>query len=393
VRLVKVPSMNLEPGMFIAELDRPWLETPFALQGFVVGNTDEILYVSKYVEHVYVDAEYKGRALPLSLAVAPTAADPRKRLELDEEFQRARVSFDSAAATLDKVFDSLRNGHKGDMQAVQQAVNPLIEGVFRNQEAVAALLRLKDSGEYRYNHGVSMAVWAAIIGRHIGLHRDELEKLAVGCAMCDVGMTQLPPELLDQAENLSEKQRQIIQAHPLMGAQMVSESKNVDFEVIAIIENHHERADGSGYPRGIEGAAIPLLARIAGLVDTYDAMITARPYATARTSHEATQELLDCKGTLFQEALVEQFVQAIGLFPTGTMVELNTGEVGIVVTQNDTRRLKPELVLVLDADKEKLENLKIVDLANQHIAAEGERWIARELLPGTYGISSEEYFI
>lgn len=393
MRLVKVPAMNLEPGMFIAELDRPWLETPFALQGFVVGDTDEILYVSKYVEHVYVDAEYKGRSLPLSLAVAPTAPDPRERLELNEEFQRTRVNFDSAAATLDKVFDSLRAGHKGDMQSVQQAINPLIEGVFRNQEAVAALLRLKHSGEYRYNHGVSMAVWAAIIGRHIGLHRDELEKLAVGCAMCDVGMTQLPPELLDQAENLTDQQRKIIQAHPIMGAQMVSESKDVDFEVLAIIENHHERADGSGYPRGIEGAAIPLLARIAGLVDTYDAMITARPYASARTSHEATQELLDCKGTLFQEALVEQFVQAIGLFPTGTLVELNTGEVGIVVTQNDTRRLKPELVLVLDAEKEKLENLKIVDLANQHIAAEGERWIARELLPGTYGISSDEYFI
>jgi len=211
--------------------------------------------------------------------------------------------------------------------------------------------------------------------------------------MCDVGMTQLPPELLDQAENLSDQQRKIVQSHPTMGAELVAKSKDVDFEILAIIENHHERMDGSGYPRGIDGAAIPLLARIAGLVDTYDAMITARPYATARTSHEATQELLDCKGILFQEALVEQFVQAIGLFPTGTMVELNTGEVAIVVTQNNTRRLKPEVVIVLNADKESMEALKVVNLADQSIAAEGERWIARELLPGTYGISSEEYFI
>jgi HD-GYP domain-containing protein (c-di-GMP phosphodiesterase class II) len=393
MRLVKVPAMSLEPGMFVAELDRPWLETPFALQGFVVSDSSEVLYVSNYVDHVYVDAEYKGRRQSLALAVAPTAVNPKERLELDEEFQRTRVSFDSAADTLDKVFDSLRSGHRGDIGAVKDAINPLIEGVFRNQEAVAALLRLKDSGDYRYHHGVSMAVWAAIIGRHIGLHSDELEKLALGCAMCDVGMTQLPTELLDQAENLTEQQTRIIRAHPTIGAEMVSQSEDIDFEILAIIENHHERMDGSGYPRGIEGAAIPLLARIAGLVDTYDAMITPRPYASARTSHEATQEILDCKGTLFQEALVEQFVQAIGLFPTGTMVELNTGEVAIVVTQNDTRRLKPELVVVLDADKERLESLKVIDLANQSIAAEGERWIARELLPGTYGISSEEYFI
>ncbi len=393
MRLVKVPAMNLQPGMFVAELDRPWLETPFALQGFVVRDTDEVLYVSNYVDHVYVDAEYKGRPEFLSLAVEPTARTPENRLKLREDFEHARVCFDSAAETLDQVFDSLRAGHQGDMGAVRDAVNPLIEGVFRNQEAVAALLRLKESGEYRYHHGVSMAVWASVLGRHIGLHRDELEKLAIGCAMCDVGMTQLPGELLGQAENLSPEQLRIVQAHPKIGAQMLGDSQDVDFEVIAIIENHHERVDGSGYPRGLEGAAIPLLARIAGLVDTYDAMITQRPYASARTSHEAVQELIDAKGSQFQEALVEQFVQAIGLFPTGTLVELNTGEVGIVVKQNQTRRLRPEVVIVLDENKEKKEPLNIVDLCNQRIAADGERLIAPELLPGTYGINSEDYFI
>jgi HD-GYP domain-containing protein (c-di-GMP phosphodiesterase class II) len=385
--------MNLEPGMFVAELDRPWLETPFAIQGFVVHDSDEVLYVSNYVDHVYVDAEYTGMNQSLKLAVAPTANKPGARLTLREEFKRTRVSFESAAETLDNIFESLRSGHQGDISAVQTAINPLIEGVFRNQEAVAALLRLKESGEYRYHHGVSMAVWAAILGRHIGLHRHELEKLAVGCAMCDIGMTQLPPELLDQAENLTPAQLRIIRAHPTMGAELVATSKRVDIEIIGIIENHHERMDGSGYPRGIKGASIPLLARIAGLVDTYDAMITPRPYASARTSHEATQELLDCKGHQFQEALVEQFVQAIGLFPTGTMVELNTGEVAIIVAQNATRRLKPEIVVVLNAGKERLATPRVVNLDNQSIAAEGERWITRELLAGTYGISGEEFFI
>ena len=393
MRLVKLPAMNLEPGMFVAELDRPWLETPFAIQGFVVRDSEEVLYVSNYVDHVYVDAEYTGVKQSLKLAVAAMKTTPKERLSLREEFKRTKVSFDSAAETLDRIFESLRGGSQNDISAVQTAINPLIEGVFRNQDAVAALLRLKESGEYRYHHGVSMAVWAAIVGRHIGLNRHELEKLAVGCAMCDIGMTQLPPELLDQAENLTKEQLRIIRAHPTMGSELVCRSKNIDFEILGIIENHHERMDGSGYPRGIQGAAIPLLARIAGLVDTYDAMITPRPYATARTSHEATQELLDCKGRQFQEALVEQFVQAIGLFPTGTMVELNTGEVGIVAAQNATRRLKPELIIVLDAEKARLDSVKVVDLANQAIAAEGERWITRELLSGTYGISGEEFFI
>ena len=393
MRLVKMQAMSLEPGMFVAELDRPWLETPFALQGFVVRNTDEVLYVSKHVDHVYVDAEYKGQSQRLSLAVAPTAATPENRLELKEEFRQAKVCFDSAADTLDRVFESIRSGQETDIGAVRNAVNPLIEGVFRNQEAVAALLRLKESGSYRYHHGVSMAVWAAILGRHIGLQQDELEKLSIGCAMCDVGMTQLPPELLDQTDNLTDEQHAVVRAHPTIGAQMVAESGEVDFEILAIIENHHERMDGSGYPRGLEGASIPVLARIAGLVDAYDAMITPRPYAQARTSHEAVQELIDLKGGQFQEALVEQFVQAIGLFPTGTVVELNSGEVAIVVNQNQTRRLKPEVVIVLDENKEKKDPLQLLDLANQSISAEGERWIARELTAGSFGVNSEDYFI
>ena len=393
MRLLKLPTMKLAPGMFIAGLDRPWLETPLGVQGFVVRDAEEIQYVSNHVEHVYVDAEYTGAQQPLTLAVAANEAKPVMQLALKAEFNRTKASFRKAAEILDTVFHALRSGYPADISAVQTALNPLIEGVFRNQEAVAALLRLKDVGKYRQHHGVSMAIWAAIVGRQIGLDRIELEKLAVACALCDVGMTQLPSELLDQAENITDPQRRIIRAHPTMSASLMSKAVVIDKEIIEIIENHHERLDGSGYPRGTEGASIPLLARIAGLVDTYDAMITPRPYAKARTSYEATLELLDCSGHQFQAALVEQFVQTIGLFPTGSMVELNTGEVAIVVSQNITRRLKPKLVIVLNGAKSHRTIPKLVDLSDQFIATEGERWIARELQSGTYGISSEEFFI
>ena len=237
--------------MYVAELDRPWLETPFATQGFIVRDANEADYVSNFVKHVYVDAEYKGYRQSLQLATAPTAKRTTdNRLRLSEEFQRSKASFQTASNVLDNIFQSLRDGAQGDIESVQEAINPLIEGVFRNQEAVAALLRLKEAGDYRYQHGIAMSVWAVILGRHIGLHRDELETLAVGCAMCDVGMTQLPPELLDQAGNLDEKQVRIIRAHPTIGADMVAKSKHVHFEILSIIENHHERMDGSGSPRG-----------------------------------------------------------------------------------------------------------------------------------------------
>ena len=395
MHLVEVLASKLQPGMFIAELDRPWLDTPFALQGFVVQDHEEIGYIAKYVDFVYIDVDYKGSQifLPRSSNKADKKPISANGLKLKTDFQQARLSFDSASKSLNRIFDSISHGRETDINTVKQAIQPLLDGVLRNKDAVAALVRLKQSSDYRYNHGISMAVWAAVLGRHIGLPRDELEKLVIGCAMCDVGMTNLPDELLEQSQQLTDEQRATMAEHPLSGSEMIASSCDADNEILAIIEHHHERHDGSGYPRGIEGSSIPLLARIAGLVDTYDAMITPRPYAPARGSYQAIQELIDTKGLLFQGALVEQFVQAIGLFPTGSLVELNTGEVAIVVKQNNTRRLKPEVVVVLDHDRNRKSPLDLVDLATTSMVGADARWIICELKPGSYGISNEEFFI
>ncbi len=394
MNLIELPAIKLRPGMFVAEIDRPWLETPFALQGFMVRDDEEVIEIARHVDRVYVDIDYAGgdvflpRDVPRDNAVAGTLA-------LRADFEQARVSFESATESLNKAFESLERGRHTDISAVKDAVSPLIDGVFKNKDAIAALVRLKESNDYLYQHGISMAVWGAILGRQIGMHRDELEKLVVGCAMCDVGMTKLPADMLQARGHLDPKQREIVRAHPDVGVELIKESGQVDPEVLAIIEAHHERWDGSGYPRGLQGANIPKLARIAGLVDAYDAMITDRPFAEARSSYEASQELADCKDTLFQGALVEQFIQAIGVFPTGCIVELSTGQVGIVVNQNPVRRLKPEVVIVTDADKNILDTPSLVDLArtSQAPGDPDALWIRRELPPGEYGINSEDYFV
>ncbi len=383
--------------MFVAELDRPWLETPFALQGFVIRNDDDVEFVAQHCDHVYIDQDYRGAPLYLPLAVgkARVPSAIASSLRMRDDFQQAKVSFESATVALDRAFDALRRGRHTDIRAVQESITPLIDGVFRNKDAVAALVRLKDAGDYPYQHGIAMAVWSAILGRQIGLDRAQLVKLVTGCAMADVGMTNLPPAMLARSGPLTEDEMRLLRRHPELGAALVRSNGAADFEVIAVIEAHQERWDGSGYPRGLAGPAIPLVARIAGVVDAYDAMITERPYARARSSFEATQELVDVKDVLFQGALVEQFIQAIGVFPTGALVELNTGEVGIVVRQNATRRLKPEIAIVLDAHKARLPKLRLLDLALGDRTGEGGSacWVARELPRGAHGIVSEDYFV
>jgi HD-GYP domain-containing protein (c-di-GMP phosphodiesterase class II) len=390
MKLVKVPAAQLRPGMFVAELDRPWLETPFALQGFVIRNDDEVFYVADYVDYVYVDADYGGSPAYLPLHLMDRKTLPGK-INIKADFQQAKVSFENAADTLDKVFDQLKKGEATNIDSVKQVIRPLIEGVFKNKDAMSALIRLKEVGSYHYHHGVAMAVWAAILGRHLGLHRDDLEKLVIGCAMCDVGMTKIPKEIIESSHSLTEDELNLIRHHPLDGGKMVSDSGEVDLEILSIIENHHERHDGSGYPKGLKSTHIPLLSRIAGLVDSYDAMITPNAYRRGRTSYEAIQELIELKGELFQDVLVEQFIQAVGLFPTGSLVELNTGEVAIVIKQNSHRRLKPEIVIVTDSKKQDRRSFELVDLAREDQAR--NRWITIELPPGSYGINREDFFL
>ena len=265
----------------------------------------------------------------------------------------------------------------------------------RNNSAMAALLRMRAVDDYTFSHSIACAVWGAIIGRQLGFPPKDIDSLALSCSLMDIGKTNLPPELLQQAESPTEEQWKKLQSHVQEGLNLLEENKVDDEKLRLTIQSHHERHDGSGYPNGLEANDIPLYARIAGIVDSYDAMITDTPYSEVRSSYAAVQELQSKAGVLYQKELVEQFIQAIGVFPVGAIVELNTGEVGVVVAQDTTRRLKPKVILLLDADKKPRSHLVIVDLANQESDDSGTLswWITKELPNSAYGIDPAKYFL
>ena len=151
----------------------------------------------------------------------------------------------------------------------------------------------------------------------------------------------------------------------------------------------------AGYPRGLAGADIPVYGRIAGIVDCYDAMVTERSYAPARSSYDAVRELNNQSGVLFQRELVEQFVQALGMFPTGSLVELNTGEVGIVIEQNRVRRLRPKVMVLLDAKKQPVRKNVTRDLRKLPSSTANPKgvWISHGHEAGAFGIDPKDYFM
>jgi len=395
LNLLEVPVGDLKPGMYVAALDRPWLGTPFLMQGFVVRDQAEIDSVAEHAAIVYVDPGRQSREKYPE--AKPQARKPkyREQTSLKQEYKAAQVDLTSASKTIENVFAQLKNGGKIDVGAVQTAINPLIDSVLRNSEAMASLVRMRLKGDYLYNHSLTVSVWAAIFGRYLGFDRTRLTSLALGGALIDTGMATVPDEIILATGPLTPDQMTVVRKHVDDGVAHLRKSHQVDQDVIGMVATHHERHDGSGYPRGLEGVDIPVFGRIAGMIDSYDAMITTRPHAKPRSSFQAMREIANLKNKKFQGELVEQFMQAIGLFPTGSVVELNSGEIGVVVQQNTTRRLRPKVIVVLDAEGDKQENLVVLDLSkyDKEGNSESDLWIAHELQPGAHGIQPNEYFL
>jgi putative nucleotidyltransferase with HDIG domain len=274
-------------------------------------------------------------------------------------------------------------------------VDSMVDSVCRNREAITWLARMKTKDDYLYNHSLASSVWALVLGRHIGLDRELLKALSLGAMMFDVGKTRLRTEFLVHPGKLSAEQMAEARRHVEHGLDILRETKGVDERVISMVATHHERYDGSGYPLGLSGDAIPLLGRIAGIVDCYDAMTSKRAYASAMSTYDAVRQMKVLSGTWFHPQLVEQFIQAVGVFPTGSLVELNTGEVGVVISQNRYRRLRPELMLILDENKQLRDDFATIDLTvhGDGSDARPKMWITRGLEPGSFGIDPTEYFL
>ncbi len=381
--------------MYVSELDRPWLETPFLFQGFYVQSDEDVAALRRHCREVVVDMQREGDP-PQTTAPRRSARPPAEAMrELKDEIKQASGIHVTVAATIEDVMGELKNAGKLNVQKLETAVLPMVDSVLRNPAAMSCLMRIRRKGGYLYSHSLASSVWATALGREIGLDRDALRVVALGAMLLDVGKTRIPEGILSKPGKLDDQERALMRRHVEFSLEIVREAGAVDPRVLEMVANHHERHDGSGYPLGLAGDRIPVFGRIAGIVDTYDAMITSRPYASTQSSYGALRQLRSLAGAEFQPELVDQFTQAIGMFPTGTLVLLNTGEVAVVTAQSRIRRLRPEIMVILDAEKQPLANYRVVDLNRVAATADDQvsLWIEQGLEPGAYGVDPAEYYL
>lgn len=412
--LQKLETRHLTVGMYVAQLDRAWKDTDYALQGFYVRSMSAVERLISAHAYVYVDPRrYDSKMGTTKLTAVTGNGDSQHKLSARErlqptkpelyedsvstsdEFKHAETALNDAERVIKACVVKLQTAGGFDIQMIEQAITPLVESVMRNQTALAALARMRAMDDLLYAHAISCSVWGAIVGRQIGLPTQDINALAITCALMDIGKTRLPKALLEPTHEPSEEEWQAMRLHVEQGLEIVADSGLTDPRILNGIETHHERHNGSGYPVGLMGTKIPVFGRIAGLVDTYDAMISAGRHTEAISSYQAIQEIHRGADTLFQAELVEFFIKAIGVFPVGSIVELNTGEVGVVISQSTNNRLKPKITLILEANKTPRSHLVVIDLSKQQTdpGQPLQWWIAKELPVNAYGLDPQKYFL
>lgn len=521
-RRYQIAVQDLQLGMFIAELDRPWLDTPFLLQGFLADSKVEIDTLRRFCSYVYVDLALSSPAVadairraeagagaaapdrsadrsadrsdedaptgdddtpasgaPVAAAAVPIerrsaragrvykvrsdvkiSADTRQRFRrfvketamassadepgvfgralawlasliarkpggdapgaarsraerdairawlpkditltdypqtrtMEAELPRARQTLGRSEDVLKAVVHDIKGGRIPQIGEVASAVDDMVSSMVDNPDALLWVGRLRDEDVNTYNHGVKVALYLIALGRQLGFPRKELGELGMVGMLADVGKIKLPRALLDKPGMLTPSEYSMIKEHVQLGIDAMRDAGNLPAEVETGIAQHHERLDGSGYPNALKGDQISLYGRMAAIADSFAALITPRAYANPSAPQDALMNLYEWAGTSFHEPLVEQFVQAVGVFPVGSLVELSSGEVAIVVAHNRVRRLEPRVLVLTWSDKTPLSQPIERDLLMQQSGAARLR-IVRGLPAGAYGLKLHDYYL
>jgi len=386
----------LKIGMYVCKLDRSWLDTPFPFQGFYIRSNNEVSDLKAFCEFVYIDV-VKGKSLVSDPEISkPSPLLRKKQLgskyrgrikpfvvkhnyykealkPIKSEFKPAHNLLADLNGAIEETSFNLRVGKGLNIKKTKQIASQVVNSVIRNPNTLVWLTQLQEKGQYIYGHSLRSAILSAVFGRHLGIKEEALEVLVAGVLLADIGKTKISRKMLNKPAEFTVEERKIFESHVELGVEMLAKDRTLDHNILTIAETHHERFDGSGYPYGLVGDEIPAFGQIAGIVDTFDAMTSKKPYGAVYTSSHAMERLFKQRNKLFSSKLVDEFIQAIGLYPAGSVVQLSDGSTALVLSHNKRKRLKPEVLLIRNNQDQKLDNPKFIDLSKKAIFSNKER--------------------
>lgn len=532
IRKEKMPVSALEIGMFVCELDRPWLGTPFLLEGVLIEDASQIATITGLCEFVYIDrtvslgehylaphkksiAIKRSHSIPVHQAVMPSSnkeshveeikrvnnnVEQRSFFNIIREIQdfnqnvadasnfnssnsnisKQNLSYLSQDVPLDNeeastglslskqiktdlsnfvsslknwrhaikkkgrhniesatqadentndseidianlvveeqypieqeisaiypvyektqlatraFFNAMAQNQVVDLSKVDEVLNEMVDSIERNSDALVWLARLKQTDDYSYNHAMNVSITLMALANFMALPKKQIKDLGLAGLLQDIGKVKIPKTLLQKREKITADEFEVFKKHVDHALALLEVTNNISSTTMITISQHHERIDGSGYPYQLKGKQISLSGQMAGLIDTYCALTSNKAYAKSVYNQFALEKINALRDTKFDGHLIDQLVQFLGMYPVSSLVELNSGEVGVVIQQNSVRRLQPKIMVLLNPDKTKNEYPPTLNLINLPLTPSGEPYkIVRGLPPDSYGLNINNYF-
>ena len=389
----KINVKDLRVGMFVVELDIPWEESSFMFQGLEIQSAADVLAIQNECSHVWVDYDefslQKNKTQP-GLPANGVGFTQDTGVPVEDELEAATDAHALASKAISNLFEEIRMGAKIDGGQIKQAVNGCVDSILRNPDASVWLTRIQAKHEATAQHSMNVAALSIVMAKSMGLSTREMEDLGVCGMLHDVGKTSVSTEVLMKTGPLSDEEMAEMQRHARYGRDILLSTKSVMSGAADVAHSHHERPDGTGYPRSLTDDSIPLFAKIVSIAEAYDTMTINQPYRAAYSPSDALQELYAQCGKQFDEELVIRFIDAVGIFPPGSIVEMKNGEVGIVLS-NTKEKLRPRIIMILDAIGEPIAQ-RLVDLSQMDTDDQGNVYqIKTTHSDGSYGIDVGDF--
>lgn len=368
---------QLKPGMFIHDLNCGWLDHPFLTNAFHVSDmatVDKIIKIG--IRELYIDT-VKGADVWAAPTQGEVNADLERRLQeiaarntdkpvivdLKDEAARARRLQGEANKLVRNMMDDVRLGQQVEVERVEPLVEGMVDSIFRNQDALLPLARLKNHDDYTFQHSVSVCALLVAFGRGMKLDKAVIREMALGGLLHDVGKARIPDRILNKPGKLSEDEFDHMQHHVDEGVALLQQSPGISEIALKVTAEHHERYDGSGYPGGLAEKNISLYGQMASIVDVYDAITSERVYHKGMAPTQALKKLLEWSSHHFDPKLVQAFIRSIGIYPSGSLVMLDSKRLGVVVEQNEDKLLEPVIRVFYHAGQQHYIPPEMIDLS------------------------------
>ena len=389
--LKRISVRQLTVGMHIKEFCGSWMEHPFIRASFVLSNAKDLnVILASSIKEVWIDSSKgldvsasvpvvseKQAEIEIDAALEQVALGGRRavRLSIEHEMERAALICSHSKQAMVSMFEEVRMGNSVDVGGARDLVEEISDSVMRNPSALISLARLKTVDDYTYLHSVAVCAMMVVLAKQLGLDEAKTRLAGLAGLMHDLGKAAMPPTVLNKPGKLTAAEFEIMKSHPVKGHAMLLMSDNFDADTLDVCLHHHEKIDGSGYPEGLKGDAISLMAKMGAVCDVYDAITSNRPYKTGWDPAEALRKMAEWSNGHFDKKVFQAFVKSMGIFPVGSLVLLSSGLIGVVTEQVAASLVMPRVKVFFSTKS----NMRIApDLVDLSSPGTTERIIGRE---------------